>query len=251
MALVRSEFMLKVEFVQENTKFTEMDTLFFTSRPTTFKEVKERIEDLFLIPACVQTLRYEGSVVADIANLENLYLQSGDTVQVCYPAKGATKEVKKAFDWLSQSCKLVRESNESDTIKDSKLFIQLFMPSRDVYGFLTHDMFATLQDRILVNCRHFDFLGGLKILVEFHTSLVDIRMKKKFYFVPVPFILFERLCCTAMACFCMNEYLAGRIVQCGGHETLIESFLLRPADNSTLTKDNMLVIAEGLRGIYK
>ena len=255
MAQANSEFVLNVELVEENSEHTEMNVLSFSSRPSTFREVRGTIEERFEIPACVQSLRYEGNIVAaDVVSPETLYLQSGDTVQIVYPAKGATKDVIQAVDWLSQSCKILRENREVNARSTNTIFHQYQVStigSGDVYAFLTRDMFTSLRERIVVNCRHFDYIGGVQVLVEFHNHLVDVRMRRKSDTDLKPLILFELMCCTAMACFCMNECLAGRIVQCGGLETLNASFLSFPADYTNLTNDGKLVIAKGLRGIYK
>ena len=90
---------LNVELIEENSEHTEMNALSFSSRPSTFREVRGTIEERFKIPACVQSLRYEDNIVAaDVICPETLYLQSGDTVQIVYSAKGATKDVIQAVD---------------------------------------------------------------------------------------------------------------------------------------------------------
>ena len=48
-----------------------------------------------------------------------------------------------------------------------------------MYAFLTRDMFtSSMREHIVVNCRHFDYIGGIQVLVEFHNNLVDVRMRR-------------------------------------------------------------------------
>jgi len=246
------EVILNVELVQESPEVTEINKIRFSSRPTTFRGVKEEIEELFFIPTCVQTLRYEGNVVADGTTLESLYLQSCDSIQVHYPAKGAAiGEIKHAIDWLSK-CSSLLEINESSQQKIKVLSLKdvSTFKNRAVYMFLTRDMFATAAVQY-VNCRHFDYLGGLEVLIKFHNHLIETRSRQVQKSDLLPLHHFERLCCTTMARFCMNEYFAGRIVKCGGLQTLIASFLSFPADSRNWSKRYSLVIIEALLGIFK
>ena len=236
----------KIELVRENPKATEILTLSLSNRPTTFSEIKEKIEEHCSIPTCVQTLRYEGCVVADGASPESLYLQNGDTVQVFYPAKGAIQEIKQAIDWLSKCSSLLSGKGGVLSLSEVSTF-----KNRTAIMFISKDMFKTEEYSTReVNCLYFDYLGGLEILVEFHRNLVETRSRNICDILPLH--LFERLCCSVMASFCRNEYLARRIVQCEGLETLIASFLSFPAiAKQVFSKTYGKVILTALCGIYK
>ena len=251
---VAKEFALAAELIREKSKAKEVKTLTFSSRPITFREVKEEIEGLFLIPTCVQTLRYEDGVVADSTKLETLYLQSGDTIQVFYPAKGATEVVKGAVDWLSKCSSCLKELNEAhaagstDTL--SREYISTFM-NGDAFTFLAEDMFMTEEDSIHdVNCKHFDYLGGIEVIVEFLKQMMETRSRN--IRVGVLYLeAFEGLCCSALGRFCGIEELVGRVIKCGGLESIIKSFLSFPADDKSLSNNCTMVILEALRGIVK
>ncbi len=61
------------------TKQSKFVTLTFSedALPTTVAEVKEKIENDFSIPVCVQSLKYEDHILADDSSLEMAKIRSG------------------------------------------------------------------------------------------------------------------------------------------------------------------------------
>lgn len=249
------EFELNVELFHEKSEAVQTHILIFPSQPATFKEIERRVEECCNIPECVQTLFYQGSEIPDSTDPQSLYLRSGDTVRVSYPDKGLVSEVKSAMKWLQQSIDIlakfhkVQSSGMATNIPDESVAVLSDRTSR----MLDKELFSPWTDPCtLVNAKHFDYLGGPQLLVDFHNCLIKLRKDGVCtdHRIHIPY--FEFICCRSIANYAMNNTFSSRAAQCGGLDSCIGSFLIKPADDESLLMYNTYsVVVQALRAIFK
>ena len=205
----------------------------------------------------LQNILYQQSEIADTCTTQSLYLRSGDTVHVVCPEKGQVNEVKQVVQWLKTCCQVLTNLQHkcklsgTETVHISKESLQILLnrvPSR----LIRKVIFSSWSDPSnLVNSFHFDFLGGVELLVDFHRLLIQIRHHNLYNYEKYsPYL--EVICCEAISNFSMNHSLSRRMAQTGGLESCIDSFLMKPADDKSLLKhQGFTVIKMALDALYK
>ena len=249
-------FELNVDLIPEESDTFRTETLFFSCQPATFKEIKEKVEERCCVPECVQTILYQGNVVSESSTPQSFYLRSGDTVRVTYPHKGLVHEVKTVVKWLQKCTEVLLKfleacnSGKKVTISDESAAV---LADRNAPLLLEEKLFSEWSDSSTsVNAQHFDYLGGIQLLVNFHKLLVtfrkeDINLSDRVY---IPYL--EFVCCRAIANYARDIDSSRRLAQCGGLDSCIGSFMIKPADDeSLLINNNYAVLIEALRGIFK
>lgn len=252
---MNTNFELQVELSPEKSEEVETQCVTFQNRPSSLEKIKERIEDCCSVPTCIQTITYQNSEVIDSSLADLLYLKSGDKIRVSYLENGAIKEVKHVIKWLSQSIHLLEEFQNLDSLHCEELDgrFEATVGDKDAYEFLSEVLFHPWSDnRTFVNRIHFNFLGGPKLLIEFHKQLIICREKKITISRRVESSHFELLCCDSIASYAMNEKFSRLMIQSGGLETSISSFLSCQADCEEVMENCAnSIIMEALRGIVK
>ncbi len=220
----------KAELFNEETKVTEVRSFTLQCHPSTFLEIKKAIEKNFSIPVCVQTLFHQSCYVADSDNPKSSYIRSGDTFSVFYPGKGNCRKVIEVVDWLkrlgaalSHRLQYMREgtfhpdmvSNEYETL----LSVEYAETSRD----LCLNLIYPWTDRTkYVNKLHFDSLGGVQLALNVYKLLVSARLDNIIMFRSH---YLETVCGLFVANFTQNFPLRRRIIEHGGLELTIQTFL--------------------------
>lgn len=249
-------FYLQVELVPEKGEFSQTETLNFSSQPITFKEVKEKVEESCSVPECVQTLRYQGCVVPENSTLQSFYLRNGDCLSVSYLHKGQVQEVIGVVQWLQQCTKILTKLEEAGNSGGQKIMSYKSIEAlADMQhpNLLADQLFSSWSDSTtLVNAMHFKSLGGTQLLVDFHKLVVKLRHRLNIFaeILSVPYL--EYVCCRSIANYARDVETSRHIAQCGGLDSCIGSFLVKPADDESLKfNHNYVVLEEALRGIYK
>ena len=250
------KFELSVELSPEISESLRTEILCFSSQPATFKKIKEKVEECCCVPECVQTILYQDNVVSDNSTPQSLYLRSGDTVRVSYPHRGLVNEVKTVVKWLQQCTKVLLKfweawnSGKKEIISDESMAI---LADRTAPRLLVKQLFSPWSDSsTLVNAQHFDYLGGVQVMVNFHKLLLKLRKSNINLSDNVYIPYLEFVCCRGIANYAMNNGCSRRVAQCGGLDSCIASFLIKEADDESLRiNSDYTVLVVALRGIFK
>lgn len=165
-----------LELFCSQNKHTRQATVTFPedTPPSTVASLKEKIQDLYSIPVCVQSLRYEGHLLGDGTSLEMMKVRSGDTFHVTYSSEGDCKGILEAVEWLT----LVREGLVTEVPSKSKPF-SIALEDLIIYGFneeLIDDLaykylFPWLDPKKYTNRLYFVQCGGLEVMMDVYASL--------------------------------------------------------------------------------
>ena len=227
-----------IELCSSEVSLPEVKTLHFPSLPSTFRQIKERIEACCSIPVCVQTLFYQSVEVTDVCSLSSLYMRSGDTVKVTFPEHGECETVIQSVQWLHQIIPVLEEFKKAKTDTEVNMLYnnyKLILNNMEIYTILTCKLFIPWSEKTKeVNCSQFMFLGGVKLLVTFHKLVIELRHNECSGRLRYLTTLFERICCQAITNFAMDFTCRRHILECGGLEQCIRSFLIKPADDESL-----------------
>ena len=241
------DFILQIELYSETSQSLEVKALTFPSCPATIQEIKDKIEESFCIPISVQNVLICNNEVPINCSPASLYLRSGDTVRVLYPAKGLTDEVKSATEWLKEVTDVldsIQKLDQDETV--SALTVEHFSVLSDSRADgLFRKLFTPWSNpAIQVNGVHFTSVGGVELLTKLHRHIIEIRKHKFHYSLRNMIGYMEFLCCDTCANFSMNKACASYLAQCGGLENCIDTFLMKPANNHNLHDNNLCVIIE-------
>ena len=230
------DFLLQAELFSEKLKTTELVTLTFSSPPITFQEIKDRIEECCCIPVCVQTLYYQSNEVLPNCSPISLYIRSGDTIRVSYPVKGETKRVLDVVEWLRQSSKILGEIRQlkQEAMVDALENNAVLSDSRRRN--FSRALFCPYSNPVkYVNSVYFTFLGGVKLLTDFHHHAIALR-KENLQTSTIGY--FEQMCCQACADYSMYKECAVHLSQSGELENCMATFLKKKADDNSLIYNN-------------
>ncbi len=213
-------------------------------------EIKSRIEEVCSIPACVQKLTYNGAWVADSCTTNSLYLREGDVVQVLCPNKGTVEDVKSVVKWLGVGVQAPLEGlHQNRTTPLSPESKVILWNNMDMSSYLVRQTLFSWSDpsQQLVNCYHFDYLGGIQLLVKFHELLVKNRQIRPHLSYRNHSRYLEFVCCQTICKFCVNNELCKRMTESGGLQSCIGTFLM----NGLLKSQDNYFISVALEAIYK
>lgn len=144
------------------------------SPPMTVATLKEKIEEDFSIPVCVQSLKYEGHLLGDDTSLEMMKIRSGDTFHVTYSSEGDCKEIYGTVTWFG----LIREGMAAETPSKTKP-ISVDLKDLILYGFNEElvdnlaykHLFPWLDPQKYTNRLYFVQCGGLETMMDIYASL--------------------------------------------------------------------------------
>ena len=224
-------FQINIALCSEELNSTETEALRLPSLPATFQEIKEKVEDLFSIPACVQTLWIQESKIHDPANTKpsSFYLQNDDTVKVTYPIKGECDRVKEVLKWLAKCYTALDEVKNSQSEEDVRSLvphIKTLLLNQEMINSLSISLFTPTTNKTKwVNILHFDNLGGIDLLVKFHEKFIFFRKNDVFKSLHSAAEAMESICCCAFTLLSKHITIRKRVTDCGGLNTCIETFL--------------------------
>ena len=214
----------------------------FKSPPTTPLEVKEKIEEEFSIPACVQTLQYQTVTLRDTDVFQCTQFRHGDTFTVLFPARGDCSRVQEVIVWLSTVFKHLQAIKDYDSHHfeedNDPLQFQATLCNMAEESILSGMQEGTAQDlclhlfypwkekRTYVNKLHFQHGGGLDVLMKVYGLLVerewgDLGINAEFH------LYLECLCSQAVANYTQTFPLRRQVIQLGGLEMCIKTLLRR------------------------
>ncbi len=171
------KIVFKLELSSTHTKDKESQSISFTegNPPVTIATIKEKVEQNFNIPVCVQSLSYDSCPLNDDASLEAMRIRSGDTLHITYPARGNCREIKAIVTWFEQ----VRDFLLTEDPKISNGRLSLRFSDLLTYGIdqnLMEDMafkyFLWQNQSSYVNKKYFLSCGGLKIVMDMYAALL-------------------------------------------------------------------------------
>lgn len=225
----------------ELSKSSETRQIRFDSSPTTPLDIKEKVEEEFSIPSCIQTLHYQTVLLRDSDNLrQHTHFRSGDTFNVHYLTKGDCSRVHAVIEWLKGLLGLLQaiktsESSADDANKAIALG-HLFVRTEDLIlsgmrdgvaqDLCLHLFYPWKDKRTYVNKLDFHHKGGLDVLMKVYDLMVekdwgDIGINSEFH------LYLECLCSQAVANYTQTFMLRRQIVQLGGLEMCIKTLLRR------------------------
>ena len=244
-------FQIVVQLYSEELDSTETEVLFFTTFPTEFQEIKDKIEKLLFIPSCLQTVWVHGSKVHESLSCSpsSLYLQNGDTIKISYPMKCEVDGVKNAVKWMADTVTLFQKIN--NCTKEEQVTSLL-----ETHGSMFHSnylvqfgsLFLPWTDKTKeINTIYFDYLGGIGLLIETQKEVIAIYDNTLLTSYNVATFLhyidsLESTCCVALANIARSSEYCRRITERGGLDTCIEVFLRNLIDHKKLeSADDALV----------
>lgn len=144
------------------------------SPPKTVAELKDKIEENFSIPVCVQKLKYEDHLLGDGTSLEMMKIRSEDTFHVAYSSEGNCKEIFGIVTWFG----VIRESLAT-TIPSKTIPISAELRDLIYYGYdeeLVDDLaykylFPWLDPKKYTNRLYFVQSGGLEAMMDVYAAL--------------------------------------------------------------------------------
>lgn len=222
---------LQVELVSEGEKSSELKSLTLKAEPRTFLDIKKAIEKSFSIPVCVQSLLLHRSYrVSDSESPSQCYLRDGDTVQVTFPVKGECEQVVDVVEWLKILEGTILQMRRPHTYSLGHVRYKAFVTG--VYAEMARDLSLNLlypwSKETLVNKLHFSSLGGIRHIMSLYKFLVDARHSK----IPIFSAHYmEMVCALFVANFTQTFPLRRKIIEHGGLDLCLSTFLCSPVDD--------------------
>ena len=241
-------FIIRLVLYSESSKTQNLEILSFSSFPTTIEIIKDKIESCCSIPSCVQSVFYQDNEVPGNCSTSSLYIRSGDTLRVYYPAKGEMSDVKEFTKELALVAERVNTRfHEIEQDKNlSNITNDPFFPctSLEVLG---KTLFSPWLDPATkhVNSTHFAGLHGVEILSSLHCQVIKLRRQTSIYYT----YMLELLCIETCRNFAVSKAYARRFLQCGELDNCIDTLLITPADGDLLIYDNLYKLIEMALGL--
>jgi len=169
---------VRVELCCDHSKKTELKTISLPKFPSTFRAIKERVEENYSIPACVQIIWYQSEEVPDSCNPASLYMRSGDVVRITFPQTGECHRVKSVVKWLKEAVPLLGRC----VAEDAEGMEAICHDYADILGgdsanLLSRELFYPWTNKSKrVNCSHFISLNGIEYLVDTQSSFETERI---------------------------------------------------------------------------
>ena len=220
----------------DNSSKSETKTLSLPSFPTTFRAIKEKVEESCSVPACVQTVWYQSEEVPDNCNPASLYMRSGDLVRITFPQVGECHLVRAVVKWLKEVVLILGRC----VADDAKGIETIWHDCGDVLGhncaqILSGELFYSWTNKTKrVNCSHFMALGGIEQLVALHKLAIKLRDRTDCERAKYLSNFYELICSQTMSSFAMDFTCRRYIFKGGGLDQSIASFLIVPADDESL-----------------
>ena len=235
----------------EQTRSSETKQIYFKSLPTTPLEIKQKIEEDFSIPSCIQTIHYQSMILKDSDQLQHSHFRSGDTFTVDYPIEAECEMVLNVLKWLKKLFELSKSiktcilflNGESDPSVHSRIENLILEGERDgITEALAVSLFYPWEDKKkLVNKFYFQQEGGLDMLMTVYGVLVskewgDLGIDGHLH------VYLERKCCQAVVNYVQTFPLSRQVVQLGGLEICTATLLRRKLHKDDITLDRLMYI---------
>ena len=215
----------------EETKSSETKQVYFQSLPTTPLEIKNKIEEDFSVPSCVQTLHYQSMILKDSDQLQHTHFRSGDMFTVDYPAKAECELTREVIKWLKELYGLLQSiepfSDEASNPSVSSKIESMILDGSNIIDALSYTLFLPWDDKKkLMNKFYFQQEGGLEVLMRCYGVLVskewgDLGFHAEFH------IYLEGRFSTSLSIYQQTYSLCRQIVQLGGLEMCTTALLRR------------------------
>ncbi len=243
-ALPDDAIQLRVELHSLKGNTTTLEVLTLRPIPATFKDISVKIEEQFDIPVVVQTLIYQNGEVSQYDSPSSFYMRSGDTLRVQYPAKGHTRDIKRAIKWLQEITQILNQLKDLTSEEVAKALTNEYnsVVSQDILSRGLFTPWANPSSEI--NAIQFTWLGGIELLTTFHRQIIDIRKFKFHRLLKYLLGYLEFVCCDTCANFSMNKECASRLAECGGLNNCTDTFLFKSANDESLLGNNMQTVIE-------
>ena len=238
---------VRVELCCCNSSKSEMKTLSLSSFPTTFRTIKEKVEESCSVPACVQTVWYQSEEVPDNCNPASLYMRSGDLIRITFPQVGECLLVRTVVKWLKEVMFILGRC----VAEDAKGIDAICRDFGGVLGnasasILATELFGPCTSKTKeVNCSHFMALGGIEHLVALHKLAIKLRDRTDCENAKSLSTYYEQICSEAIANLAMDKICRFQLIcKGGGLDQSIASFLIKPADDDSLIFDESYKIVD-------
>ena len=159
------------------TNYTTHKTISFPGDepPTTIKDIKEKIEEHFSIPSCLQTLSYDAYQLSNDALLETARIRAGDTFHISYSAEADCEGINTVVMWfIAVSVHLHQEDPTLSNMQISEDFEELLSSG------INDELMETLAFKYLfpwldvqkyANRLYFVSCGGLDLVMSVYNKL--------------------------------------------------------------------------------
>lgn len=158
------------------TSLSSNHTVSFPDLPKTVSSVKEKVEDQFSIPVCVQSLSYETNLLSDDTRLEQFKIRSGDKFVVKYSSEGDCKGINEIVSWFGIVRTYVLAEDPSISHPSSEVFediLTLGIDKEHIEKMAFEYLFPWLDARKYANKLHFVHCGGLDMVMDIYEAILD------------------------------------------------------------------------------
>lgn len=138
------------------------------TRPRTVHELKNRIEEKYDIPSCVQTLSFgEQACLHDDCMLESIRLRSGDMIRVSYCAETNCADVANAIHYMQD---LLRTKDVLENLRTTHCQMMVFLLNH-----LAFERFSPwLSPPTMASKLHFIASGGLQLALKLYEEVLSM-----------------------------------------------------------------------------
>lgn len=156
------------------TSLTSSGTISFPDFPKKVLSIKEKVEDQFSIPVCVQTLSYESHILSnDTMNLELSRIRSGDKFVVKYSSEGDCKGIDEIISWFGVVRNHLLGEDPSISHPLSETFKDVLMlRKRHIQNMAFGYLIPWLDARTRVNKLYFVHCGGLDVVLDVYEAIL-------------------------------------------------------------------------------
>lgn len=169
-----------VDLFCTETSLTSNRAISFPDCPKTVLSIKEKVEDKFSIPVCVQSLSYETNPLSDDATLEQSKIRAGDRFEVKYSSEGDCKGINEIVSWfgLVKMYLLAEDPSIAHPLSDSFEDVLMLGIEEELVEKLAFDyLFPWLDARKYANKLHFVHCGGLNVVMEVYEAILARHWK--------------------------------------------------------------------------
>ena len=210
-------FNFNVQLHSTKTKLAENREIKFVSPPQDILAVKKQVEKQFSIPACVQTVSFNGHTLKNDIKLSDLRVRNGDMFHVEYLAKGDCADLMEIISWLDQlSNAMVHEYSDLNDIAENGLQ-QKFLRNLPTIFFSWEDT----TSRSYVNKLFFADNDGVNMILKVYKFL----LQKTWNVMDISFKCFESWILASLFCFTETFPLCRLLIQHNIIEMLTQSLL--------------------------
>lgn len=164
-----------VELLCTETNLTSHRTISFSDLPETVLNIKEKVQDQFSIPVCVQSLSYEANRLSDDTNLKLASIRSGDKFVVKYSSEGDCKGINEIVYWFEvvKMHLLVEDPTISRPLSPNFEDVLLLGIEEELIEKMAFEyLFPWLDAKKYANKLHFVHCGGLDVVMDVYEAIL-------------------------------------------------------------------------------